>query len=270
MSPWRFALACAVGTSHLKAALPCQDAATCDVIRDERGGETLIAVASDGAGSAQRAEEGSRLACCMFVDRFATWLNEHDLSELTHDDMAEWVVRFQSAVTSMAEAQGLRPREYACTLVAALIGREVAAYFQVGDGAMVVSPQAQPTAFDCVFWPQKGEYENTTNFLTDPAVLERFDFLLAKGAIDEIALFTDGIQALALHYATRTAHAPFFDGMLGAVRGAHGEGRSERLSKALEDFLRSERVTTRTDDDKTLILASRRPVSVSPPAARVA
>jgi hypothetical protein len=75
--------------------------------------------------------------------------------------------------------------------------------------------------------------------------------------IDEIGLFTDGLQRLLLHEATKTAHGPFFRAVFPPVRG-ESPGCSDRLSIALADLLASSRVNQRTDDDKTLILATRR------------
>ncbi|MGL4552961.1 MAG: PP2C family serine/threonine-protein phosphatase, partial [Gemmataceae bacterium] len=63
----------------------------------------------------------------------------------------------------------------------------------------------------------------------------------------------DGLQGLALHYATRTAHGPFFAPLFRALRGAD----PEELGDPMRAFLESPRVNGRTDDDKTLILAAR-------------
>ena len=95
-----------------------------------------------------------------------------------------------------------------------------------------------------------------TWFATDDAVGDRLEYDLVVGSVDEVAMFTDGLQRLALNYAARTAHAPFFRPMFAAVRGAP-EGVADDLSGALANFLRSRPVSQRTDDDKTLILATR-------------
>ena len=67
---------------------------------------------------------------------------------------------------------------------------------------------------------------------------------------------TDGLQMLALNFAGRTAHRPFFEPMFRRLRSAApGEG----LPLALRRFLNSPAVNGRSDDDKTLILATRVP-----------
>ena len=80
---------------------------------------------------------------------------------------------------------------------------------------------------------------------------------LIDRSIDEVAIFTDGLQGLALHYESRRAHTPFFQPMFAWMRPA-GSGYCEGLSSSLTSFLNSKKVNDRTDDDKTLILATRR------------
>jgi hypothetical protein len=74
---------------------------------------------------------------------------------------------------------------------------------------------------------------------------------------------TDGLQPLALHYASQSVHEPFFHGMFQPLHGSPGSAEVPALSASLEEFLSSERVRMRTDDDVSLILATRR--SPAPP-----
>ena len=83
------------------------------------------------------------------------------------------------------------------------------------------------------------------------------EFEFAKRRIDEFAMFSDGLENLVLHRATRTVHHSFFNVMLQPVRNIGSTGVDEKLSKALHDYLSSAKVCDRTDDDKSLILASR-------------
>ena len=69
-------------------------------------------------------------------------------------------------------------------------------------------------------------------------------------------MLTDGLQPLALNYAAKAAHAPFFVPMFRPLRVAPS---GATVLAALRNFLDSPRVNERTDDDKTLILATRVP-----------
>jgi hypothetical protein len=261
---WRFAFASEIGTSHINVGLPCQDASACETVRDSSGGDVLVVVVSDGAGSAPRAEEGSRFACDHFVRVTADWLRSNTATALTADEMARWLQEFQTRIEDIARASSTQSRDFACTLLLAVLGPHSSAYMQIGDGAIVVrSPLAE--SYDVVFWPQKGEYENTTNFATDPASFEMRHCEVLPLPIDEIAVFSDGIQAMVLHYATQTAHSAYFKQMISAVRRHPEAGKAQTLCDALRTYLGSESVNSRTDDDKSLVLATRLSVAPGPP-----
>lgn len=123
----------------------------------------------------------------------------------------------------------------------------------VGDGVMVVRDGTDEWSW--MFWPQRGEYANTTYFLTD--VIHCPQFEVFSGIVTDIAL-SDGLEPLALNYADKTVHDPFFTGMFEPLVKAEGCGEITTLSASLEQFLSSERVRSRTDDDVSLILATSR------------
>lgn len=74
---WRVAGASVRGTGHVTAGLPCQDAHDVRVSLSPDGVPLLIAVVSDGAGSARHAEDASR-AACEFAAARAEQLIWHD------------------------------------------------------------------------------------------------------------------------------------------------------------------------------------------------
>jgi hypothetical protein len=255
-SSWRLAAASSLGTSHAKLGTLCQDANSCEVLFSAAGEALLVAAVADGAGSAARSGDGARLACALILDEARMLVaSGGDIAYLSREVVCDWLVRFQSEIGIRAESEGLAPRDFACTLLVAMVGDDRAAFFQIGDGAMVVSDGDD---YAWIFWPDNGEYENLTFFATDPQAADRLRFDTCDRCVDEIALFSDGLQRLALHYQTRTAHAPFFRSLFSAVRAADGES-SEFLSGKLAAYLSSPPVNERTDDDKTLILATRRP-----------
>lgn len=271
LSAWRFALASVIGSGHAKAGLPCQDAATARVIDVPDLGEVLIAAISDGAGSANRAHDGSRLATDTIVaDILCVYWEGQELADLTCSDMREWLVGVRTAVQKVADRDGAVFRDYACTLLCAVVEPHRAAFLQIGDGAIVISPRGEPDEYSWEFWPQRGEYANLTRFVTDEDAAERVELTAVRGEIDEVAIFSDGLQPLALQYAEKTAYAPLFRSLFGPVRSAP-PGRRDDLSLSLAAFLASGRVSSRTDDDKSIVLATRCPsgtqTASQPPAS---
>jgi hypothetical protein len=255
---WKYGFASVAGTFHLKSSTPGQDAGRVEVVVDAGGAEVLIAVASDGAGSAALAQIGSTLACNLFVDEVKSHIEGGATRALLSDNfIVDWVGKFRRTAAGWSRADGARIQDFACTLLAAVVWHDRALYFQIGDGAIVESRRDEPERYAVVCWPQQGEYANMTNFLTDADAAEKVVREARSGAIDEVAIFTDGIQRLALDYGARSAHAPFFAPLFAWLRPRPG-GYSRELSDSLAVYLNSEKINSRTDDDKTLILATRR------------
>jgi hypothetical protein len=256
-SRWKYACASVTGTSHLVEDRPCQDANQCDVIQIPGGSDVLIAAVSDGAGSAVRAEVGSSLACSTFLQKAKHYFAQgHQPIDLSEAFVRDWLTEAREAIFAEARKEKLDPSDFACTFVAGVIGEQEALFLHIGDGAIVVSRRDGTRDFHCISWPQQGEYVNSTHFVTDPDAAEKI-VLCYEAGVDEAAFFSDGIQHLVLEYEHQMAHRPFFDSVFLWLRAAQ-ESDPQTLSDSLRVFLNSSKVNDRTDDDKTLILASRR------------
>ena len=260
---WKYTYVSVIGASHQKVNSPCQDSSICQVIQDINGEEVLVAVVSDGAGSAKFSDHGSSLACSLFVKEVTNYLAEEKrVKDLEVSFFENWIDQYQDVISSHAKDFKATIREFACTLVAAIVGNDHAAFFQVGDGAIVIldpEPESGEDHYKWSFWPAKGEYENTTFFITDPKVKKNIQFDVLPKSVEEVSLFTDGIQHLTLHYQSKTVHNPFFKPMFHVLRKVD-KGNLVNLNSSLEKFLSSERINEKTDDDKTLLLASRKEV----------
>lgn len=220
----------------------------------------LVAVVADGAGSAAHSDVGSWLATKTLIEFVEIYLADGgELSELERSVACGWIFEVRAALEATAKANGHAARDYACTLLAVLAGERATAFLQIGDGAIVVS-HGEEDGWSYVFWPQHGEYANTTNFVIAPNAEDLPDFELASRRVDEFAVFSDGIEKLVLHDATRTVHESFFRKMLPPVRNLKAPGVDAELSEGLKRYLSSPVICDRTDDDKTLVLASRRPL----------
>lgn len=247
---WRFAAASVIGTSHLKSPEGvCQDSHACVYEVDRRH---LVCVVSDGAGSAARAEQGSRLTCGLVVQAVQSATADQVLSRQFASDTLEII---QHRLAEAAEADGFGVRDYACTLLVALVADERAAFWQIGDGAICFRTGAQEE-LHYAFWPVKGEYANVTEFVTDPTAASELSFDSGDLTLSDVALFSDGLERLALDFKAGEVHAPFFSGLFPYLY-RRPEGHLLDLEEQMKTFLASERVNARTDDDKTLILASR-------------
>jgi hypothetical protein len=247
---WRYALGQATGTSHEKLSVPCQDRMSCALVE----GEAIVAVVADGAGSAQHSQYGAEIAVATVsaMAQLGVRAGRKDFNDVLREAAA--VAR--QRVLEEAITRGITPRDLACTLLAAIVAPIGGAALQIGDGAIVIAEH--PLAWRCVFWPQKGEYANSTHFLSDEASLDKAEVTLLPDDVLDIALLSDGLEALAVHFASRKAHEPFFRAGFAPLHAVDTAGESASLSTALTKLLASPQVRSRTDDDASLILATRR------------
>jgi hypothetical protein len=123
----------------------------------------------------------------------------------------------------------------------------------VGDGGAVARHKTD--GWLALSWPENGEYASTTFFVTDDPV-PRVRIRRYSADFDACAVFSDGIEDLVLDHNALIPHEPFFRTMMSPLDRLVTGGRDNFLSTALGNFLDSERVCGRTDDDKSLILAS--------------
>jgi hypothetical protein len=255
---WRTLAASVAGTAHVHAGHPCADASAVRLFARGKHAPLLVAVAADGAGSSARAPEGARLACDAILAAARAWARgPGKLASFTREDLTRFVELARGRILAAARRESLDPREFSCTLLVALVDAQCAVFFQIGDGAIVY--QAEDGRYVPALWPQCGEYANCTWFLTDEDAASRVQALKARG-VHELALFTDGLQGLALRLRSREAHGPFFEPMFARLRHERA-ARPRRLAGELRSFLDSPAVNLRTDDDKTLVMATRLPAS---------
>ncbi len=246
---WQIIGASVTGTSHDKTGTPCQDA---HAYRRLDG--MAVLVTADGAGSAERSDEGATTA----AETAATALAEA-LARGWPGTESEWqgiyervYTQARAAVVYMAEAQGLTPRAFASTLLCAVASAEGLAVAQLGDGLAVATLDGGEWYLAAT--PQRGEYANETYFLVQGDRLPPVDVRVFSEPVQAVAVMTDGLLRLVLDMNRNQPHKPFFQPLLAfAAQAADPAEANAQLSA----FLGSDRVCARTDDDKTLVLAAR-------------
>ncbi|WFU50727.1 PP2C family serine/threonine-protein phosphatase [Sinorhizobium terangae] len=251
---WRWAGARSIGTSHLKNGTACQDYACAKQFLTDDG-PVMAAVVSDGAGSASRAEIGSRMVCFSFLRACREFLIRESLQSLSEEIVWDWIDSIREGIGVRAQFADLRPRDFAATLIAVLAGPENSIVIHVGDGAAVLK-RSGSDVWEVPSWPYQGEYASTTSFITDDPQ-PRLSVVSIDDTVDEFALFSDGIERLVLDHAAKLPHAPFFNRMLAPLKASSEFGDDKQLSMALQSYLDSPSVCDRTDDDKSLILGVR-------------
>ncbi|MTJ55043.1 protein phosphatase 2C domain-containing protein [Anabaena sp. UHCC 0253] len=250
ISQWRIVAASICGTSHSKNQQLCQDAHHWQVLANN----VLLVAAADGAGSAKLGKVGSMIAVETAIEHLAmqeiggfVLANDHLLQNLLTDALL--VAR--KAIESEADAGKNQPQDLATTLILMIATPQMVAVAQIGDGLAVAKNSTDNLIALTI--PSSGEYINETTFLTSPDALETAQIKVWREEIVNVGVLTDGLQMLALNMIVGEPHKPFFFPLFEFV--ANAEDRI--LAKEhLVRFLSSEKITQRTDDDLTLVLAA--------------
>jgi hypothetical protein len=238
------------GTSHLDKNTPCQDT---HAYRLTANGNILLAIA-DGAGSAERSQEGAQAA----VEKAILSLETAFQNELPGDEtgwqtlMAQVFADARQAVVQIADGDNAPLNSFATTLACAAVSGEWLTVGQIGDGAVVAEDEGG--ALFLTARPQRGEYANEAYFLTMPDGINSLVVYTAPRYIRSLALTTDGLLRLAFKLPEYEPSAQFFQPLLAFTANMDNP---EQARSDLAAFLSSARVCARTDDDKTLILATR-------------
>jgi serine/threonine protein phosphatase PrpC len=249
---WRHIAESARGDSHLADDSPCQDSSRVVVLGGDDDHETLVACVTDGAGSARYGAIGSATAADSILHSATAHFEQHGtFAGLVCEDIVRWCEAARARLADDATSRRAELRELATTLCAAIVSPWCSYFFQVGDGAIILMKN---DVSGVVFWPQSGEYVNSTNFLTSNEYRDHLQFASTTNGFSDVALLTDGMERLALRFDSRTPHRPFFEPLFQALRTDENTGD---LAENLRRFLKSDSVRSRSDDDKTLILASR-------------
>ena len=237
------------GAGHIRHELPCQDAHGWEII----GHEHFVIAIADGLGSAAKAEQGAQLA----VTHALTVLKQ-SLSSTPSEHLDDQKVMITEAFSQARQCllenslKNNRPlSEYATTLLLAILQPNGFVAGQIGDGIMVAL--LEDDSLVLANSPQRGEYVNETIPLTAEDALPQLSISSYQGKMKAFAALTDGLQELAFNHVSEEAYTSFFTPFFERVFKPSFD--STLVSNNLADFLSSERVCSRTDDDKTLLIA---------------
>jgi Protein phosphatase 2C len=246
------------GSSHVSTNVPCQDYCLCEsFLLFGSGPPVFLALLADGAGSTSDGGVGAKIACDTLRLAIRDWIDDRKgLNLLISRPLIEkWLAHSRKEISDHANALGKTLRDFACTFLGCVIIEERAVYFQIGDGAIVAFDK-NTERYEPIFWPQNGEYANTTHFLSDSSYLDKVFIDSDRTAPGEIALFSDGLQQLLLTFSTKTAHQPFFHKTFSLLR--YSRKSLTCLQSDLEKTFQNLIVTKRTDDDISLIIAKKK------------
>jgi serine/threonine protein phosphatase PrpC len=247
---WRVVGAAAAGVSHQRHGLPCQDFQAHRLLPVGASQALLVALA-DGAGSAEHADLGAQQAVDAALNALENSLSSAGSSPLDFESILRQAFESaRQALVALAEQEDLAVRSLATTLTCLVAADGFLTVGQVGDGSVVVKTAQNELL--AVTLPQRGEYANETYFLVQEDALEHLQVEVLHQQVQALAVLSDGLVRLALQLPANQPHEPFFKPLFTfAAASIDQQAASEQLAA----FLSSERVSARTDDDKSIVLA---------------
>ena len=259
MSDWITANASVTGVSHHKTGIPCQDAS---IVRVDSSGEWIVAVVSDGAGTARRAEEGSSLIVDIFSNSLLALSAQLEIRKPGHwiNDFVIWkILEARNDFRQKAGSDNIS--DFNCTLVACLLGPTGGFSIHIGDGAifggnfLTANPPIDISSEERFFMssPENGEYANETYFITEGDWVKHLR-INPMPALDWFFVCTDGGTALSL----LTDKEPKFGFVLPVLKEVTCVINDIERNSKLAEILENPQANKVTDDDKTLVVVCRR------------
>lgn len=275
-SNWVSAWSSVIGSSHVAEGLPCQDNCKVETIE---GTHILVAAVSDGAGSCEHSQLGSRFlvesAITLLTRLIQTQLDENNaLSLQTGHWRKESFLLFKQLKADLrqyADQEQIEFKSLSATLMLTISDGSFVCCAHVGDGRAAFRdaegnwlPMLSPT---------KGEEANQTLFITsdlwDADILSPyFGTYVYEESITALSLLSDGCERSSFeilkydeqeekYYDPNLPFKPFFEpnyaNLLKMKTALFDQGQINAL---WEKFLTAGNQTLRHEtDDKTMVLA---------------
>ncbi len=226
------------GLLHSNNNIPCQD------YYQYAQGRNLVAIVSDGAGSAKYGKIGAKALCQTLCDL----LKNADFNQIEdHIIRAIKIVREKLTLHRFNKSKdelGLSP--FAATLVGVVYKNNQGIFFHIGDGAALSLHENNDFRASR---PENGSFSCETFFFTQQAWRENLRFTrIAKAK--SILLMSDGLTSFAFQPdfldIERKFIQPINDFLL-------SEKSIAKATKALSNTLNTPRAQKLNSDDKTLV-----------------
>lgn len=237
-----------VGSSHLSTDTPCHDHHSYRILPNNLG---YIACVSDGMGSASHAELGSQTASLFVVDFLQKQLNP----TMTDDEvillMKEAFIETNDKLHDTAHLNGVNVKDLNATLLVFVTLNKRQFFGQVGDCTAIGK---KDNRYDVIVPQQRGEYANATFSICNLESVGDGIFEKVDEFYPMVALMSDGIESISISAKDNQVSKLFYDPFFKVFE--RDDFEQFYFQQSLEKFLESDRISKKTDDDKTLLFIS--------------
>ena len=223
------------GRGHKAQGVLCQDF----VAHRIQGGRGAVVLA-DGAGSARYADLGAKMAVESVLKAMMLF-DRQELFSISDTRLAETLVSTVMRTLQKHHRPQSLPMDYASTLLMVVAEQDQMIAAHVGDGVIALKNNAGTKV---ISHPERGEYANTTYFMTHKDVLEHVRIYRGSWSSGDVAMLMSDGTAESLYEVRSKNMALATDRLLDYCRDTeHGQ-----LQKDLQRELRNS-VCSWTQDD---------------------
>ena len=234
----KFVAASVAGGLHVSKNLPCQDHYKYVKAKN------LVAVVSDGAGSAKYGKIGARIVCETVCDL----LKNADFANIEKEIInVVKVVRNKLCLhrfNKHKNEKGLA--DFAATLLGVVYQNNKGVFFHIGDGAAISLNDKKEFVASR---PENGDFSCETFFFTQQAWFENLRFTKFDNS-KNIFLMSDGLTSFAFSSDFSDIEHKFIDPINSFL---NNETNIDKSRKALMNTLKTPKAQKLNPDDKTLL-----------------
>ncbi len=229
------------GSYHRSKNLPCQD-----YFKHKQCGEKIVAVISDGAGSAKFGKIGAKIVCDTLCDiLISTSAKDIKQKIISAIEVARNKLILHRFNKSKHE-NGII--DFAATLVGVYYHKNKGIFFHIGDGAAIAFINSSNTV---ISQPENGIFACETYFYTMDDWKDSLRFTTFEKA-DSLMLMTDGVT----NFAFKNDYEEIETGFVNPINiFLHNEKNKNKALRALNNTLANPKALKINPDDKTFLWA---------------
>ena len=231
------------GSLHKSLGLPCQDYSCARSAKNK-----LVAVVSDGAGSAKHSKIGAQIICNTLCDLLIKSNLETIKEDVVHAiNVARKKLILHRYNHSKSPADLVN---FSATLVGVFYYKNKGVFFHIGDGAGIAFQKEKYENF-VISEPENGAFSCETYFYTMDDWKDCLRFTNFENA-NRVLLMTDGVTGFAFSNDFYKIRRNF---LIPVIEYLENETRKTYAETALRNTLNNSRAQRINADDKTILWA---------------